>query len=52
MNLRGSRGTQNGLEGRQENDVNTVHTYEILKISKNLLFKKMGFLMTNSHSAP
>lgn len=42
MNLRGSRGIQKGLEGRGENDVNTIHRYEILKINKkhNFFLKK------------
>lgn len=40
MNLRGSRGTQKGLEGRGENYVNTVHRYEILKNKKHNFPKK------------
>lgn len=38
MNLRGSRGIQKGLEGRGENDANTIHRYEILKINKKQIF--------------
>lgn len=38
--MRGIRRTQKGLEGRGENDVNTVHRYEILKINKKHNFFK------------
>lgn len=53
MNLRGSRGIQKGLEGRGENDANTIHRYEILKINKKQnFFLKKGLLVIRSHSVP